>query len=105
MFVLSSGSHDIDHLVPAVSLVRHLQLGYFLVAGGSVLGFLGGALCLTAPRRAAKKAGQAVSTPMGREREATPSATRGGTWGRADDASGAPASVDSQTPVGVGSGR
>ena len=40
-FLLSSGNHDINHLVPAVSLVRHLQLGYFLVAGGSVLGFLG----------------------------------------------------------------
>ncbi len=109
VFLLSSGNHDINHLVPAVSLVRHLQLGYLLVAGGSVLGFLGGALCLAAPRRAAKRAGHAVSTPVPREREAAPiagrAATPGGTWAPTKDPSGAPASVDSRSPAGVGSRR
>lgn len=108
VFLLSSGNHDINHLVPAVSLVRHLQLGYFLLAGGSVLAFLGGCLCLTVPRRAVKRAERPVSTtPAPREREATLSAgraaTRGGTWGSSEDLSGAPASVDARTPAEVGS--
>ena len=55
VLLLSSANHDIDHLVPAASLVRHLQLGYFLVAGGALVGFLGGIVGLTVPRRAAMK--------------------------------------------------
>jgi hypothetical protein len=109
VFLLSSGNHDINHLVPAVSLVRHLQLGYLLVAGGSVLGFLGGILCLTVPRRAAMKVAQPTATPVPRERAAAPIAdrvtTRGAAWAPVEDPSGASASVDSRTPAEVGSRR
>ncbi len=108
VFLLSSALHDIDHLIPAVSLVRHLQLGYFLVAGGSVVGFLGGLLGLTVPRRAAKKVAQVATTPIPREKAAVPiadgAATRGVAWGPADGPSGgSAASVDSRTPAEVGS--
>ncbi len=109
VFLLSSGNHDINHLVPAVSLVRHLQLGYFLVAGGSVLGFLGGILCLTVPRRATSKAERATATPAPRDKVAAPNAagvaTRGVAWAPAEDRSGASTSVDSATPAEVGSRR
>jgi hypothetical protein len=108
VLLLSSGNHDINHLVPAVSLVRHTQLGYFLVAGGSVLGFLGGILCLTVPRRAMKVA-QPTATPVPREKAAVPIAdrvvTRGAAWGPAKGPSETSASVDSRTPAGVGSRR
>src|ERR1700722_9273789 len=90
-FLLSSGNHELNHLVPAVSLVRYLQLGYFLVAGGSVLGFLGGILCLTAPRRAAIKVAQPTPTPAAREKAAVPVAdrvaTRGVAWGPTEEPS------------------
>ena len=110
VFLLSSAIHDIDHLIPAVSLVRHLQLGYFLVAGGSVVGFLGGILCLTVPRRAAMTVTQPTATPTPREKASVPiadrPATRGVAWGPADGPSGASAaSVDSRTPAEVGSHR
>lgn len=109
VLLLSSGNHDINHLVPAVSLVRHLQLGYFLVAGGSVVGFLGGILCLTVPRREAMKVARPTATPVPREKAAVPIAdrvaTRGAAWGPADGSSGAAASVDSRTPAEVGSRR
>ena len=81
VLLLSSVNHDLDHLVPAVSLVRHLQVGYFLFAGGAVLGFLGGVLGLTVPRRAAMKAGPATA-PLPRER-AVPITDRVATRGAA----------------------
>jgi hypothetical protein len=107
-FLLSSAIHDIDHLIPAVSLVRHLQPGYFLVAGGAVLGFLGGLLGLTVPRRAAKNVAQVTTMPIPREKATVPSAdrtaTRGVAWGPADGPSGESAApVDSRTPAEVGS--
>jgi hypothetical protein len=109
VLLLSSVNHDMNHLVPAVSLLRHLQLGYLLVAGGSVLGFLGGLLCLTVPRRAAMKVAQPAATPAPREKAAAPIAdwvaTRGAAWGPAEDPSGAPASVDSRAAAEVGSRR
>ncbi len=109
MFLLSSGNHDLDHLVPAVSLVRHLQMGYFLLAGGAVLGFLGGVLGLTVRRPARMKAEQAMPTPLAREKATAPIAdrvaTRGAAWGPAADPSGASSSVDSRTPADVGSRR
>ena len=109
VLLLSSGNHDINHLVPAVSLVRHLQLGYFLVAGGSVLGFLGGILCLTVPRRAAVKVKHPTATTVPPNKTAVPVAdgvaTRGVAWGPTEALSSAPASADSRTPVEVGSRR
>ena len=82
VFLLSSVNHDIDHLAPAMSLLRHLQLGYFLVAGGAVVGFLGGIVGLTVPRRAAMRVAQPAPTPLRRETPAVPIgdrvATRGG---------------------------
>ncbi|MFZ2032627.1 MAG: hypothetical protein WAW53_02620 [Candidatus Dormiibacterota bacterium] len=110
VFLMSSAIHDIDHLIPAVSLVRHLQLGYFLVAGGAVLGFLGGLVGLTVPRRAAKKVAQVTTRPIPREKAAVPiadrAAMRGVAWGPAEGSSGGSAApVDSRTPAEVGSHR
>jgi hypothetical protein len=108
VLLVSSVNHDMNHLVPAVSLVRHLQLGYFLVAGGSVIGFIGGLLCLTVPRRAAMKVAQPTATPAPREKAAPIAdrvATRGAAWGPTQDPSGASAPVDSRTPAEAGSRR
>lgn len=110
VLLLSSANHDIDQLVPAVSLVRHLQLGYFLVAGGALVGFLGGIIGLTVPRRAAMKVKHATpTTPLPREKAPAPIAngvaTRGATWSPADGRSGASFPVDSRTPADVGSRR
>lgn len=109
VFLMSSLNHDIDHLVPAVSLVRHLQIGYFLVAGGALGGFLGGILCLTVPRRAAEQVAPAVATPVARERASVPladrAAARGSAWGPEEDPSEAPASRDAPTPAEVWTNR
>jgi hypothetical protein len=109
VLLLSSANHDIDHLVPAVSLVRHLQLGYFLVAGGALVGFLGGIIGLTVPRRAAMKVKHATPAPLPREKVPAPIAdrvaTRSAPWGPADGRSGASSPVDSRTPADVGSRR
>jgi hypothetical protein len=107
VLLLSSANHDLYHLVPAVSLVRHLQFGYFLVAGGALLGFLGGVLGLSVPRRAAMKVEHATATPLRRENVpiADRVATRGAAWGPANDRSGASSPVDSRTPAEVGSRR
>jgi hypothetical protein len=110
VLLLSSANHDIDHLVPAVSLVRHLQLGYFLVAGGAFVGFLGGVIGLTVPRRAAMKVKHATpTTPLPREKAPAPIAngvaTRTAPWDVPVDRSGASSSVDSRTPAEVGSRR
>jgi hypothetical protein len=110
VLLLSSANHDIDHLVPAVSLVRDLQLGYFLVAGGALVGFLGGIIGLTVPRRAAMKVKHATpTTPLPREKAPAPIAdrvaTRSATWAPNDGRSGASSPVDSRTPAEVGSRR
>jgi hypothetical protein len=112
VFLMSSLNHDVDHLVPAVSLVKHLQLGYFLVAGGALLGFLGGIIGLTVPRRAAMKTAQttATATPLPREKAPVPVAdrvaARGATWGpAANNRSGATSTVDPRTLADVGSRR
>jgi hypothetical protein len=108
VLLLSSVNHDIDHLVPAVSLVRHLQVGYFLIVGGAVLGFLGGVLGLTVPRRAAMKVKPAAA-PLPREKAAVPIAdrvaTRGAAWGPPQERPKASSPVDSRTPADVGSRR
>lgn len=115
VLLVSSVNHDIDHLVPAVSLVRHLQVGYFLVAGGAVVGFLGGVLGLSAPRRAAVRGEEARPAPVTRERAAVPAAertplaeraaSRGSAWGPADDQPDATSSLDSRTPADAWSRR
>lgn len=110
VLLLSSANHDIDHLIPAVSLVRHLELGYFLVAGGALVGFLGGVIALTVPRRATMKVTHATpATPLPREKAPAPIAdrlaTRSAPWAPPDDRSGATSSVDSRTPAEVGSRR
>lgn len=110
VLLLSSANHDLDHLVPAVSLVRHLQLGYFLVAGGAFVGFLGGTIGLFVPRRAAMKVKHvAPTTPLPREKAPTPIAngvaTRTAPWDVPVDRSGASSSADSRTPAEVASRR
>src|ERR1700719_2666427 len=52
VFMLSSFKHDIDHLMPALSYARDLQIGYFLTAGGAVIAFLGGLVGMSVPSRA-----------------------------------------------------
>jgi hypothetical protein len=109
VFVMSSLNHDIDHLAPAVSLVRHLQIGYLLVAGGALGGFLGGLLGMTVPRRTATNVEPAISTPVTRQRASVPladrAAARGAAWGPAENPSEARASRDAQTPADVWSSR
>ncbi len=107
VLLLSSANHDIDHLVPAVSLVRHLQVGYLLVGGGAVVGFLGGVLGLSVPRRAPVRVEEARPMPAPRERSMVPAgdrppladraAARGSAWGPADDEADAP--LDARTPA------
>jgi hypothetical protein len=105
-FLLSNFKHDIDHLVPAVSLARDLQVGYFLIAGGAVVAFLGGLIAVSIRRKVAVKTAPATAPAMRRETAvplvgtaATPAA--GGAIG--DRAGAAP--VDSRTPAGVGPAR
>ena len=109
VFLMSSLNHDIEHLVPAVSLVRHLQIGYFLVAGGALGGFLGGILGMSAPRRTVRQEDPAITGPVPRERASVPIADRaaagGAAWGPVDDPSEAPASRDARTPADVWSHR
>jgi hypothetical protein len=96
-FLLSSFKHDIDQLVPAVSLARNLQVGYYLVAGGALVAFLGGLIGVSIRRNASVRP-EPVTMPAMRRETAVPlvgtAATPGG--GQAvGDRPGAP-------PVGSG---
>jgi hypothetical protein len=64
VFLLSGFKHDIDHLVPAVSFARDLQVGYFLTAGGALVAFLGGLIGMSVPSRAKIAARQAGRAPV-----------------------------------------
>jgi len=108
IFMLSSFKHDIDHLMPAVSYARDLQIGYFLTAGGAVIAFLGGLVGMSVPSRAKVVSRPAITQPV--RSDAT--APRAGTapmrppaslW-TPDDSTGV-TPVDSRTPTEVGSGR
>jgi hypothetical protein len=109
VFLLSSFKHDVDHLVPAVSFARDLQVGYFLTAGGAVIAFLGGLIGISVPSRA-KLASRPTTTaqasrpdtPMPRA-GAAPMRTPSSLWTPEDSGSARP--VDSRTPTEVGSGR
>jgi len=70
-FLLSSFKHDIDHLVPAASLARYLQVGYFLIAGGAVVSFLGGLIAVSIRRKASVRP-TAVTVPAMRRETAVP---------------------------------
>jgi hypothetical protein len=59
VFLLSGFKHDVDHLVPAVSFARDLQIGYFLTAGGALVAFLGGLIGVSVPARST-----AISRPV-----------------------------------------
>ena len=108
VLLMSSVNHDIDHLVPAASLVRHLQMGYFLIAGGASLGFLGGIVGLSVRRPVARKVEQAL-VPLPREKSAVPIAervaTRGAAWGPPVDQPRASSLPDSRTPADVAARR
>ncbi len=65
VFLLSSFKHDVDHVLPAVSFARDLQVGYFLTAGGALVAFLGGLIGISVPAKAKVLAGRAV-TPQPR---------------------------------------
>jgi len=110
VFLVSSLNHDVNHLVPAVSLVRHLEIGYALTAGGAVLAFIGGLIGLSVPRRTVTTVGHAmpVTAPVQREKTmalADRATARGAGWGPPDDDYRTPTSVDERTPEDVGSGR
>lgn len=97
-FLLSNFKHDIDHLVPAVSLARDLQVGYFLIAGGALVAFLGGLIGVSIRRK--------VKAPAVRREPAVQvvgaaAVPRAGT--ALGDRSAAP-TVDSRTPAEMGMG-
>ncbi|HEX4863996.1 MAG TPA: hypothetical protein VFV02_07985 [Acidimicrobiales bacterium] len=109
VFLLSSFKHDIDHLAPAMSFARDLQVGYFLLAGGALSAFLGGLVGITVPRKKKVIArSQPLTVPMSHREPIA-----GVDWpltpppapAAAASTSGAAATRDSRTPVGVGSGR
>jgi hypothetical protein len=106
-FLLSSFKHDIDHLVPAVSLARDLQVGYYLVAGGALVAFLGGLIGVSV-RRKAKVRPEPVTVPAMRRETAVPlvgtAATSGGGQA-AGDRPGAPPVGSRTTPAEVGGRR
>ena len=74
-----------------------------------MLGFLGGIVGLSVPRRAAMKVEQAAPTPIPSAKATAPIAdrvaTRGAAWSPAEDRSGAPSALDSRTPADIGSRR
>lgn len=63
VFLLSSFKHDVDHVLPAVSFARDLQVGYFLTAGGALVAFLGGLIGISVPAKAKVLSGRAVTPP------------------------------------------
>ena len=99
-FLLSNLKHDIDHLVPAASLARDLQVGYFLIAGGAVVAFLGGLIGVSIRRKGAVKS--APAPPLRRE-TAVPLVGAVAAAGGKDRTGARP--VDSRPPAEVGSGR
>ena len=66
-FLLSSYKHDIDHLAPAASLARDLQVGYFLIAGGAVVAFLGGLIAVSIRRKVSVRPARVTVPAMRRE--------------------------------------
>jgi hypothetical protein len=109
VFVLSSFKHDIDHLMPAVSFARDLQIGYFLTAGGAVIAFLGGLIGISVPSRARVTPRPTMTAPVSRPDTsmprvgAAPMRPPASLWTPDDSASARP--VDSRTPTEVGLGR
>jgi hypothetical protein len=109
VFLLSSFKHDVDHLMPAVSFARDLQIGYFLTAGGAVIAFLGGLIGISVPSRAKITSLPAVTAPVSRSDTpmprsgATPMRTPASLWTPEDSGGATP--VDSRTPTEAGSGR
>ena len=109
VFLLSGFKHDVDHLVPAVSFARDLQVGYFLTAGGALVAFLGGLVGMSVPSRAKITARSAMMAPL--SRPATPMPPTGSSPMRTPASLWTPEApvdttrVDSRTPTEVGSGR
>lgn len=106
VFLLSSFKHDIDHLMPAVSFARDLQIGYFLTAGGALVAFLGGLVGLSVPSRTRITSRPPMTAPVSHPDATVP---RAGTapmrppaslW-TPDDPPGA-RPVDSRTPTEIG---
>jgi hypothetical protein len=109
VFLLSGFKHDIDHLVPAVSFARDLQVGYFLTAGGALIAFLGGLIGISVPSRAKIAARPAAVAPVSRPETnmprtgSSPMRTPASLW--TPEAPVDTTRVDSRTPTEVGSGR
>jgi uncharacterized membrane protein len=108
VFMLSSFKHDIDHLVPALSFARDLQIGYFLTAGGAVIAFLGGLIGMSVRSRAKVVSRTAMTQPARPDATVPRTATApmrppASLW--TPDNSGRATPVDSRTPTEVGSGR
>jgi hypothetical protein len=111
LFLLSGFKHDIDHLVPAVSFARDLQVGYFLIAGGAVVAFLGGLIGTTVPSRAKLAKRPATMAPVSRPEAAVPRTDPApmpmrppaSLWTPEDPVD--TTAVDSRTPTEVGSRR
>jgi hypothetical protein len=101
-FLFSNFKHDIDHLVPAASLARDLQVGYFLIAGGAVVAFFGGLIGVSIRRKVAVKSAPAPAPPL-RRGTAVPLVGGVVAAGGKDRAGARP--VDSRPPAEVGSGR
>jgi hypothetical protein len=108
VFMLSSFKHDIDHLVPALSFARDLQIGYFLTAGGAVVAFLGGLIGMSVPSRAKVVSRPAITPPARPDTSlprqgAAPMRPPASLWTPDNSAGTTP--VESRTRTEVGSGR
>jgi hypothetical protein len=106
-FLLSSFKHDIDNLLPAVSLARDLQVGYFLIAGGALVAFLGGLIGVSIRRKVTAKP-EPAAAPASRREAAVPlvgTAATPATGGAIGNRSGAPPPVDSRIPAEAGTRR
>jgi len=101
-FLLSSFKHDVDHLVPAVSLARDLQVGYFLMAGGALVAFLGGVIGVSIRRKVAIRQQPMAVPPMRRE-TAVPVVV--GSFASSAPRSAVGDRAGARTPTEVGSGR
>jgi hypothetical protein len=109
VFLLSSFKHDIDHLMPAVSFARDLQVGYFLTAGGAAIAFLGGLIGISVPSRAKVTYRPAMTAPASRPDTPMPRADappmRPPASLRTPDEPARTTPVESRTPTEVGSRR
>jgi hypothetical protein len=106
-FLLSNFKHDIDQLVPAASLARDLQIGYFLIAGGALVAFLGGLIGVSIRRKATVRQ-EPVTVPAMRRETAVPlvgTAATPAAGYAAGDRPGAPPVGSSTTPAEVSSRR